>query len=107
MSDAKEMFHTDADATHKTGNILKSGRNNTAASVLVSGQIFFDAFVDIRNIVGKRTIQYYQFNVKGIDNIVNGNGHIFYKKFCHMKCFRFLFLVFPEKGINGNVCSSG
>ena len=67
----------------------------------------FDAFVDIRNIVGKRTIQYYQFNVKGIDNIVNGNGHIFYKKFCHMKCFRFLFLVFPEKGINGNVCSSG
>ena len=64
MSNVQKMFTAQADTTHQTGNILKSGGNNLAVSVLMSGQVFHNSGIYIWNIVREGAVQYNQIRIE-------------------------------------------
>lgn len=79
MADIQEIFRTDADASHETGDVLQSGGQDPAVSVLMACQIIHDSLDNIRDIVGKTAVEDNQVCVKCIDQIVDPDRHIFHK----------------------------
>ena len=68
----------------------------------MGGQVCHDPLINIRNIVGKRTVEHDQVNIEGIDDIINADRHIFYKQIHHLQRICFPILICPEKAVNGN-----
>ena len=63
----------------------------------MTGETVNDPLVDIRDVIGKAAVQYDQICVEGIDQIVDPNGHILYKKLHHLQRFRNSILIIFQK----------
>ena len=103
VTDIQKMFTAQPDSAHQTGDVLKTGRDDPAVPVLMSGQVFHDPGVNIRNIVGKGAVQHDQVCVEGVDQIIDTNGHIFHKELHYIMSLGNFSAVVREKFVNAHI----